>query len=137
MYTSIFVPVDMGHLDHLGKALKTAGDLARHYGIPVVYGGATTPQPTREAHTPEEFGKKLEAFAAEQAGEHGITASAKTIITHDPAVDLSERLIDGIRESGADLVVMASHKPGMAEHIFASHAGWVASHSSVSVFVVR
>jgi hypothetical protein len=32
---------------------------------------------------------------------------------------------------------MASHVPGLPEHIFASNAGAVASHAGMSVFVVR
>ena len=38
---------------------------------------------------------------------------------------------------GADLVIMASHVPGMLEHIFSSHGGYIAQHAKVSVFVVR
>jgi hypothetical protein len=34
-------------------------------------------------------------------------------------------------------VVMASHVPGMLEHVWSSHAGRLASHASASVFIVR
>ena len=57
--------------------------------------------------------------------------------SHDPAADLDHRLIAAGREIGADLIVMASHLPGLPEHLFASNAGAVASHAKVSVFVVR
>jgi nucleotide-binding universal stress UspA family protein len=42
-----------------------------------------------------------------------------------------------IDKIGADLVVMASHKPGFLEHIFSSHGGYIAQHATCSVFVVR
>ena len=42
-----------------------------------------------------------------------------------------------IEEVGADLVVMATHIPGAAEHLFASHGGSVAAHAKISVFLVR
>ena len=36
-----------------------------------------------------------------------------------------------------DLIVMASHVPGVAEYVFASNAGYLASHADLSVLVVR
>jgi nucleotide-binding universal stress UspA family protein len=89
------------------------------------------------AHTPQEFERKLQKFAEEQGSGNGIETRAKMVIAHDPTVDLVDVLTDAIDSTGADLVVMASHQPGMAEHVFASHAGWVASHSHTSVMVVR
>ena len=137
MYTSIMVPVDLAHTDQLGKALQTAADLAKHYGAPITYLGATTPEPNEMAHTPQEFERKLQKFAEEQGSGNGIETRAKMVIAHDPTVDLPDVLTDAVDKTGADLVVMASHQPGMAEHVFASHAGWVASHSHTSVMVVR
>lgn len=137
MYKKMMVPVDLEHVERLEKALTTAADLAKHYKLPVCYVGATVTQPSAVAHTPEEYGKKLEAFAKEQAEKHGLDASAKTYICHDPARDLDGTLKSAIDDVGADLVVMASHVPGLPEHIFASNAGWLAAHTSVSVFVIR
>jgi nucleotide-binding universal stress UspA family protein len=59
------------------------------------------------------------------------------VASHDPAVDLNETLIEQAEKRGDDLIVMASHIPGVAEHIFSSHAGYVAQHAPVSVMVVR
>ena len=59
------------------------------------------------------------------------------VVSHDPAVDLDDSLMQAIADTGADLVVMASHVPGLPEHIFASNAGYLANHASVSVFVIR
>lgn len=137
MYSQIMVPVDLAHTDQLEKALKTAADLAKHYGAPVTYLGATTPTPSEVAHTPQEFASKLADFAEKQGSGNGIETRSKSVIAHDPAVDLVDVLIDAIESTGADLVVMGSHQPGMAEHVFASHAGYVASHAHTSVMVVR
>ncbi|NBC11424.1 MAG: universal stress protein [Planctomycetes bacterium] len=137
MYKKMMVPVDLEHVERLDKALTTAADLAKHYGLPVCYVGATATQPSAVAHTPEEYAKKLDAFAKDQASKHGIDASAQHYICHDPARDLDGTLKQAIDETGADLVVMASHVPGLPEHIFASNAGWLAAHTSVSVFVIR
>jgi len=137
MYTKIMVPVDLAHIDKLDKALTTATDLAKHYRIPICYVGVTAEAPTSVAHTPKEYADKLQAFGAGQAEQHGIEVTTKAYPSHDPSVDLDRTLIDAARENGADLIVMASHVPGVADHVFGSHAGAVASYSKVSVFVVR
>jgi nucleotide-binding universal stress UspA family protein len=137
MYRKIMVPVDLAHIERLEKAITTATDLAKHYGIPICFVGVTAETPTEVAHTPKEFGDKLEAFGAGQSEKHGLEVDTAAYPSHDPAVDLDRTLIAAARENGADLIVMASHVPGLQEHIFASNAGAVASHAGVSVFVIR
>lgn len=137
MYKTIMVPVDLAHKDKLGKALATAADLARHYRIPICYVSVTTASPGPVAHNPKQFAEKLEAFSQAEADLRGITATSRALTSHDPAVDLDEVLMKAIEETGADLVVMASHIPGLPEHIFSSNAGYLASHAKVSVLVVR
>ena len=137
MYSKMMVPVDLMHVERLGKALETAADLARHYSTTVCYVGVTPETPSEVAHTPQEFASKLDAFAAEQAKKYGLEVHSLALASHDLSVDLDKTLLSAIQESGADLVVMASHVPGFADHIFASNAGAVASHAEVSVFVIR
>jgi nucleotide-binding universal stress UspA family protein len=137
MYRKIMVPVDLAHIERLEKAITTATDLAKHYRIPICFVGVTPETPTEVAHTPMEFGEKLEAFGARQSEKHGLQVDTAAYPSHDPAVDLDRTLIAAAKESGADLIVMASHVPGLQEHVFASNAGAVASHAGVSVFVIR
>ncbi|MCB1741686.1 MAG: universal stress protein [Gammaproteobacteria bacterium] len=137
MYEKIMVPVDLAHLDQLQKAIKTAADLARLYASRVCFVGATTPTPGPMAHTPEEFKARFEAFAAEQQAALGVPIEARVYIAHDPSIDLDDTLLRAISETGADLVVTASHNPGFAEHLFASNSGYLAAHAPVSVLVVR
>ncbi len=137
MYKSILVPVDLEHVDRLGKALGTAADLSKQYRIPVVYVGVTAATPGLVAHSPQEYAGKLEAFGKAQAASQGIETSTRTMVSHDPAVDLDRTLMQAIAETGADLVVMASHVPGLPEHVFATNAGYLANHAGVSVFVIR
>ncbi len=137
MYKTIMAPVDLAHVERLGKALTTAADLSKHYGIPVCYVGVTATTPGPVAHTPAEFTAKLEHFARAQADKYGLQATAKAYTSHDPAVDLDDTLLKAIAETGADLVVMASHIPGIPDYIFSSNAGYLASHAKVTVMVVR
>jgi nucleotide-binding universal stress UspA family protein len=137
MYKKIMVPVDLAHIERLDKAITTATDLAKHYDIPLCFVGVTAETPTEVAHTPKEFAQKLEKFGAELSRKHDLEINTAAYPSHDPAIDLDDTLIKAAQDNGADLIVMASHLPGLAEHIFASNAGAVASHAKVSVFVIR
>ncbi len=52
MYERILAPVDLAHPDRIEKALKSAADLASHYGADLVLVGVTetsrAPSPTRQ-----------------------------------------------------------------------------------------
>ncbi len=137
MFKTIMVPVDLAHLDKLAKALGVASDLAKHYGAVVHYVGVTGTAPGSAAHSPEEFTEKLETLAASRARADSADIRARTIVSHDPAVELEGSLRQAAEALNADLVVMASHVPGFSEYVFSSHAGYLASHASTSVFVVR
>ena len=137
-YQKIMVPVDLVHVDHLEKALATAAELARLYQIPVCYVGVSSALPGEIAHNPDEFAYQLEQFSRQQADDNSLPeVTSWAVISHDPAVDLDAKLMQTATELGVDLIVMASHVPGLIEYIFSSNAGYVASHARVSVFVVR
>lgn len=137
MYRRIMIPVDLTHTDKLGKALDTGADLASHYRIPVTYVAVHAAAPGPIGHTPEEFARKLEAFGRSEAERRGIEATTEAIVSHDPATDLDKALLGAIEATGADLVVMASHIPNVLDRVWPSNGGRIASHSDVSVFIVR
>jgi nucleotide-binding universal stress UspA family protein len=137
MYKKIMVPVDLRHVECLGKALATAADLSRHYKAAVQLVGVTGSAPSSVAHNPEEFAARLNDFAAAEGARYGIEFGVHAITTPDPTIDLDDTLGREAQAIGADLIVMASHVPGFAEHIFSSNAGYLASHAEISVFVVR
>jgi len=137
MFSKIMVPVDLGHIDKLGKALGIASQMARNSGAEVVYVGVTGTAPSPVAHTPEEYAAKLEQFAAEQAETAGHAASGHAVATRDPAADLDASLTKAAEETGADLVVMATHVPGALDAFGPNHGGAFARHSKISVFLVR
>jgi nucleotide-binding universal stress UspA family protein len=137
MFKNIVVPVDLAHQEQLERALSVAADLAKHYAADLHCLGVTTSTPGPVAHNPSEFADKLSAFAKQVSEKQGIEFKAHAYNSHDPAVDLDETLMKAMNELGADLAVMGSHKPGLPEHIFASNAGYLASHATISVLVVR
>ena len=137
MFKRIMAPVDLSHIDMLGRALDCAADLAKHYGVPITYVGVTSSAPGPLAHNPKEFSQRLGAFAASEALRHGVETSAHTAIAHDPATDVDDALMRAIGETGADLVVMASHVPNVMDYIWPSNGGKLAEHANGSVMVVR
>lgn len=137
MFSKIMVPVDLAHADRLAKAITIASAVARADNAELVYVGVTPPTPSGVAHNPREFAAKLDAFAATEKAVRNLRITDHVVISHDPSIDLGERLVEAARDMNADLVVMASHLPGLADHIFHSNAGYVAAHAPCSVYVIR
>ncbi|MFO7763692.1 MAG: universal stress protein [Wenzhouxiangellaceae bacterium] len=139
MYKKIMVPVDLEHTEKIEKALDGAAELAKSYDLPVCYVAVTGRVPNRVAPSPEKFEAELNMFAREQADKHGIKTECKAVPSVDVPVELDDKLLEAIDDVGADLVVMASHIPGVADklHLISSNAAYMVKHSDVSIFVVR
>lgn len=137
MFKRIMVPVDLSHVDRLDKALTCAADMAKLHGATVVYVAVSSASPSALAHNPEEFAARLAAFAEAQGAARGITADSHAVISHDPSIDLDPSLLKAVADTGADLVVMASHVPNVSDYIWPSNGGTIASHAKASVMVVR
>ncbi|MTI45075.1 universal stress protein [Roseibium hamelinense] len=137
MFEKIMVPVDLAHADKLEKALTAAAGLAKANDTPVTYVAVTTSLPGKLAHNPEEFAAKLDGFAQQQGSKFGIKTDARSYVSHDPTIDLDATLIRAVKETGADVVVMATHIPNVADHFWPSNGGTVATHTDASVFLIR
>jgi nucleotide-binding universal stress UspA family protein len=133
MYRTIMVPVDLAHADRLEKAIRAAADLARANRATLHFVGVTPGAPTDVAKNPKSFADKLANFAAVQGELLGVPVKAHAVVHNDVDLALDEQ----IKALGVDLVVMASHKPGLKEFVLGSNAGHLAAHSPISVFVVR
>lgn len=138
MTQRILVPVDLDNADKLTDALDAAADIARARDTVVVYVGVVDAAPTSGRRTDAQIAKdRLDAFAAEQAAAHGIRTADHVALRRDLHLHVGREIIETAAEAGCGLIVMASHVPGLKEHVFSSNAGYVASHAPVSVYVVR
>lgn len=138
MYSRILVPVDLEHADKLGKALDLAAKTAKEHDATVFYVGVVDAVPNASTQTEGSKAKALlDDFAADQAHRYGIKVSDHVALRGDLHLNIGKDVIDSATKFDCDLIVMASHVPGLKEHIFASNAGYVASHAPMSVFVVR
>jgi len=137
MYSTIMIPIDLEHTDQMEKALTVGTDLVKTYNAKVHLVGITQSSPTEIASTPEEFAEKLSTYADTCTDKYGVPFISHTETSHDIAIDLDHVLSHVAEAIHADLIVMASHVPGLSDYIFSSNAGYLASHSKLSVFVVR
>lgn len=137
MFSRIMVPVDLVHRDTLGKAVELACGMARDHNAEICFVSVSGELPSEIARSSGEYGEKLQEFADRKAEEYAIAARALNLSSPDPEAEVDRKLLNAVEEIGADLVVMASHQPGLMEHIFSSHGGYIASHAKISVFIVR
>lgn len=137
MFKTIMVPVDLVHADTQQKALDVAADLAKRHNATIHVVSVGGEMPGKLGHNPAEFARTVQAFADGLQSRHGIRAEAHAVAAHDPAVETTSQLMKAIDDIGADLVIMASHAPGVLDHIFSSHGGYIAQHARTSVFIVR
>lgn len=137
MFKKIMVPVDLAHVDALKPALSAASDLAKHYQASVCYVSVTSSMPGTVARTPEDYQQKLKSFASDQQASHGQSVDSRVYTANDPVTQLDDILVKAIDEVGADLLVMATHLPKRLDAVMPSNGAKVATHTQVSVFLVR
>ena len=138
MYSRILVPIDLNNTDKLTKALETAGQVAKDNDATIVYVNVVDAVPTSSLHTESERAQKaLDTFAEEQAQTHGVSTADHIELRGDLHLHIGSEIIGAAEEKACDLIVMASHLPGIKEHFLSSNAGYVASHAPTSVYVVR
>jgi nucleotide-binding universal stress UspA family protein len=141
MFKSILFPVDLGEESSWKKALPVAlfharGEAASLTVLTVVpdFGegmvGAYFPQDFSEA-TFADAEKNLEAFRQ----EHIPSDVASKAMVRSGSID--HEILSAADEIGADLIVMASHRPGLQDYLLGPNAARVVRHAPVSVLVVR
>ncbi len=136
MYKNIIIPVDLGHTERLQPMLDVAhllgGNDANVVLINIVenlpaFVAAELPSDLT-ARTVEDARSRLEAAVA----SHGISAEIEVRSGH-PATTILECAAD----RNADLIVIASHRPGFGDFLIGSTAARVVRHAQCSVHVVR
>ena len=137
MFKHILVPFELVSKEKSKKSAKAATDLAGMYDAKVTLVTVSGSFDGMITHSLDEKQRLLEAYAAQLTQSAEVEVDSRIYEAADTAAEVVRRLIDAIEDTGADLVVMASHQPGWVEYLVNSNAGRVASHAPVSVFVVR
>lgn len=141
MFTSILLPVDLGHESSWKKAAPAAISLARQndakihvmtivpdYGMPVV-----------GSFFPADFAEKalkatkveLDKFVAEHIPSE-LLASSKTA-----SGTIYKRIIENADALGCDLIILSANRPEKADYLLGPNAARVVRHARQSVFVIR
>ncbi len=136
MYKAIMVPIDLAHAEK-GKAMieiakRLADKAARIVLINVVVDiqtylaaelpGGVIEKATENAHSDLEDMAKAAGVKADIEVRSGTPATA---------------ILAAAEEKGADLIIIASHQPGLQDYLLGSTAARVVRHATCSVLVVR
>ncbi|NNE63728.1 MAG: universal stress protein [Gammaproteobacteria bacterium] len=136
MFKTILVPIDIGNADNSNHIIDIAAtngvDDARIILLNVVedipkWVAVEMPDGFQEKSY-NESKKQLEAIANASA----VKPEADVRIGHP-----YQTILDTVKEVNADLIVIASHQPGLQDYLLGSTAAKVVRHAKCSVLVVR
>lgn len=137
MFRHIMVPVDLHLPPEVKKATEVAAQLAKWQDAKVTIVSVTGPQPGDSHLTTDAIAQELHACASAIAEQSGTKVETHNIHSVDVAIEVDKDLTRAAEEMGADLIVVGTHAPRITDYILSSHAGYLAKHASMSVFVVR
>jgi nucleotide-binding universal stress UspA family protein len=138
MFRRILLPLDLDDPSSWSKALPVALDLASKHGSQVTLGTVISDWEAARDVQWSSLGyrrmiKDAELRLRRLADEHGLLEfDIKVAVgaVGSTIVDLAKRV-------EAELIVLASHRPGPKDYLIGAHALHVVRHASCSVFVVR
>lgn len=139
MFKKILVPIDIGQTGGRSATIEIARNLAKLHGSLIVFLNVVERVPGYvAAQIPPELHDKALADSVKRlneiAAEHGLADTAEVIVREGhPYRDI----LDFANEAGVDLIVIASHDPGLADYLLGSVAARVVRHAHCSVFVTR
>ncbi|MCB1475879.1 MAG: universal stress protein [Rhodobiaceae bacterium] len=138
MFKSILVPIDLSDPDYYKSAISTAAEMAKRDGadlhlvtvLPVISGMVASHVPADiESQITDDAKKEIEKLA----GATGLS-KAKASVRHGAVY---HEVLDEAERIGADLIVMGSHRPGMATYLIGSNAARIVRHATCAVLVLR
>ncbi|MBO9445416.1 universal stress protein [Ruegeria sp. R14_0] len=137
MFSHIMIPVDIHLPPEIRKALDVAAQMAKWQQAKVTIVSVTGTQPGDVAQSGTAVSAELQTIVDQLSEQSGADVEARNIHSVDVAAEVDGDLTRAAEEIGADLIVVGTHAPRITDHIFSSHAGYLAKHAKVSVFVVR
>ncbi|HEY8383166.1 MAG TPA: universal stress protein [Microvirga sp.] len=139
MFRTILVPVDLAEIDMARPALERAAALAGAEGtVRLVYVRSLLPvtymefvPPTFETEQQDEAEEALAAIAASvPLPPERVSATVRLGSVYNEVLQEADA-------TGADLLVVGSHRPTMASYLIGSNASTIVRHARCSVLVVR
>ncbi len=140
MFKTILVPVDLGEVEAAKPAIDKAVELARSTAgtVRLIYVRAIVPVTYMEFMPPafdEAQQGEADAKLAEVAAGVGLPPERISAVVRLGSV--YNEVLDEAEKTGADLIVIGSHRPTMATYLLGSNAATIVRHARCSVLVVR
>jgi nucleotide-binding universal stress UspA family protein len=140
MFKTILVPVDLGEVEAAQPAIDKAVELAKSADttIRLIYVRPIVPVTYMEFMPPafdEEQQAEAETKLAELAASVGLPSERVSAVVRLGSV--YNDVLDEAEKTGADLIVIGSHRPTMATYLLGSNAATIVRHAGCSVLVVR
>lgn len=139
MIKKILVPIDMAHAER-GAAMitqakeilhPTEGEITLLHVIQEIPPYVTVELP---ADMDEKAITESEVYLNSMIKEFDLPASTKVVVRQGNPF---HEILDQARASETNLIVIASHQPGLSDYLLGSVAGKVVRHSKCSVMVLR
>lgn len=136
MYKTILVPIDMAHVVEgkmtIDAAVENAAEDAKIILLNVV---EEVPNWAAIQLPPDIIDKSMQA-AHDELKAIG-TASGRSMEVVVRSGHSYNTILDTAEEKNADLIIIASHRPGLQDYFLGSTAAKVVRHAKCSVLVVR
>ena len=133
MYKNILVPIAGDHAETTGAALEAARFLAAGRGKITALTVVEAVPLYVDAEIPEDILRKSkEAALADLMGFVGEGIDSVVVSGH-----AARTINDYAQDHGIDCIVVASHRPGLADYFLGSTAAHVVRHAHCPVHVVR
>lgn len=137
MYTHIIVAVDLEHLDQAKALMSRARQMLTPTGEITLLHVLEEMPGYIAAELPANISERLRAEAA---------VELRAMIDPDSDLRISHKIRQGVpsgqiiqeaEDSKADLIMIASHKPGLSDYFIGSTAARVVRHAGCSVLIDR
>lgn len=136
MYKTIIVPIDLGHTEKGKTIIDAAAKLIDKGGRVVLVNIVEEIPGFVVAQLPEGVLRKSTENASTEL--QGLASAAGIDAEVDVRVGRPATAINSVAEElGADLIIVASHKPGMQDYLLGSTAAGIVRHAKSSVLVTR
>ena len=141
MFARILFPVDLEEESSWQKSMPTVVNLRQAFGseLHVLTITPEWPQGMFRLGLPADIERRFAAAAAERLDafvrEH--IPEGVAVTKHVRVGRVYRMILEAAAEIGADLIVMASHRPEMGDYLIGANASRVVRHADVSVLVIR
>ncbi len=135
MYKNVLVAIALDHSPHADEALQVARLLADEDGrITALHVIEEIPTYVANQVSSEFLTDRKPAAEAELKSELGGVSDVSPVVVYGHP---GRKIVSFAEETGADCIVIASHKPGLQDYFLGSTAHRVVRHATCAVHVLR